>query len=55
MANREVLMDNALTGTDQVDPEIHDLPPLSDEQYQSDDEFELGGSWDLPTPVPYQS
>lgn len=36
MENREVLIDSDLTETDQID-----LSPLSDEEYISDDEFEL--------------
>ena len=39
MENREVLMNSDLTEPDQIDPEMHDLHQLSDEEYLSDDEF----------------
>lgn len=40
--NHEALMDSDLTETDQIDPNMHDLPPSFDEEYLSDDENELG-------------
>ena len=40
--NHEVLMDSDLTETDQIDPEMYDLPPSFDEEYLSDNENESG-------------
>ena len=41
--------------TGQLDPGLYDLPPLSDEEYSSNDENECEAMFDLPGPVPYPS
>ena len=39
--------------TDQLDPDLYELPPPSDEEYSSNDENECEAMFNLPAPVPY--
>ena len=39
--------------SDQLDPPLFQLPPLSDEEYSSHDESKCVAMFDLPAPVPY--